>query len=131
MVVVDSSVWIANLRRHSTPQVALLRQFAVNDDLVVGDLVLAEVLVGARDEANAARIERNLRRFHVMPMAGEAASVKAARHYRTLRGRGVTIRSIVDVFVATFCLARGWPLLHQDRDFDALERHLGLPVLRG
>jgi len=34
-----------------------------DDELLVGDLILLEVLQGARDDAHAARIERGLRRF--------------------------------------------------------------------
>lgn len=57
-------VWIANLRGSDGADVRMLRAYAENDDdqLLVGDLVLLEILQGARDEAHAARIERNLRR---------------------------------------------------------------------
>jgi predicted nucleic acid-binding protein len=87
MIVVDSSVWIANLRGLNTPPVQRLLQAAGQEPLLVGDLVLAEVLQGARDEAHAVRIERNLRQFVVQSIVSDAIAVQAARNYRTMRAR--------------------------------------------
>jgi hypothetical protein len=48
-----------------------------------------------------------------------------------LRRRGITVRKTIDVLIGTFCILNRLPLLHADRDFDALEEHLGLMVYRG
>lgn len=126
IIVVDSSVWIALLRNQDTPAVRRLRAIDAADGIVVGDLILLEVLQGARDEAHAARIERNLRQFPVEPMLGEAIAVRAAAHSRTLRRLGVTVRKTIDLVIGTFCLERGYALLHADRDFAPMATHLGL-----
>lgn len=130
MIVVDSSVWIANLRGFATPQVSLLKLLAGRERLVVGDIVMAEVLQGARDEPHAARIERNLRRNLVLPMVGDDMASKAARNYRAMRRAGATIRKTIDLLIGTFCIERRYPLLHDDRDFDMMEQLLGLSVVR-
>ena len=132
MIVIDSSVWIAHLRGLDVPQVAALRALVDEDDdqILVGDLILLEVLQGARDEGHAARIERDLREYVVVPMLGLQLAIQAARNYRLLRGRGITIRKTIDMVIATFCLAGGHMLLHADRDFDPMETHLGLRVVR-
>lgn len=128
MIVVDSSVWIATLRGTSSGLVRQLRAYAETEDdqLLVGDLILLEVLQGARDDAHAARIERNLRRYPVAPMLNERLAVRAAGNYRHLRARGITIRKTVDMIIATFCIEGGHCLLHNDRDFDPMVQHLGL-----
>jgi predicted nucleic acid-binding protein len=59
-------------------------------------------------------------------MLDEALAVKAARHYRSLRGKGVTVRGTIDMVIATFCLDGGHALLHDDREFDAMASHLRL-----
>jgi predicted nucleic acid-binding protein len=41
---------------------------------------------------------------------------------------GPTPRKTIDIIIATFCIARGHELLHQDRDFEPLVAHLGLRV---
>lgn len=128
MIVVDSSVWIGLLRNSDSPPVRRLREIADMEDdrLLVGDLILLEVLQGARDEAHAARIERGLRRFPVVPMLGDAIAVQAARNYRLLRARGITVRKTKDTIIGAFCIAGGHFLPHDDRDFDPMEVHLGL-----
>jgi predicted nucleic acid-binding protein len=130
MIVVDSSVWIGHFRRDDTRPVNLLNRLTDDaDSIVVGDLVLVEVLRGARDDGHATRIERRLRKFVVAPMLGESIAVQSARHYRMLRGRGVTVRSMIDVVIGTFCVEHGHSLLHDDRDFDVMAPHIGLRVL--
>ncbi|SDR60615.1 hypothetical protein SAMN05444161_7652 [Rhizobiales bacterium GAS191] len=126
MIVVDSSVWIANLRDLDIDAVRKLRSIDDPGEILVGDLILLEVLQGARDEAHATRIEHNLRRFRIEPMLDDALAVKAARHYRSLRREGITVRKTIDMIIATFCLERGHALLHDDRDFDPMASHLGL-----
>jgi len=113
-----------------TPPVARLLEAAGQEPLLVGDLVLAEVLQGARDEAHAARIERNLRQYAIRPMVSADIAVKAARNFRTMRGLGFTVRKTIDVLIGTFCIEGGHQLLHDDRDFDPMEALLGLVVLR-
>jgi predicted nucleic acid-binding protein len=129
MIVVDSSVWIANLRDLDIEPVRKLRSIDDLDAILVGDLVLLEVLQGARDEEHAVRIESDLRQFRIERMLDEELAVRAARHYRTLRGRGVTIRKTIDLIIGAFCLERGHALLHDDRDFDSMAVHLGLRVV--
>ena len=55
-------------------------------------------------------------------------AVQAARNYRTLRGKGITIRKTVDLIIGTFCIERHHALLHDDRDFEPMRIHLGLQV---
>ncbi len=126
MIVVDSSVWIANLRNTDTDAVRRLRASDDDDQIIVGDVILLEVLQGARDDLQALRIERSLRRFDVVTMLDGALAVRAAGNYRQLRARGITVRKTVDLINGTFCIERDHRLLHDDRDFDPMVEHLGL-----
>ncbi len=130
MIVVDSSVWIANLRGTESEAVRKLRGFVETEDdqIVVGDLILLEVLQGARDEAQATRVERNLRRYPVVSMLDDRLAVRAAHHYWSLRGRGITMRKTIDMIIGTFCIEGGHTLLHDDRDFGQMAQHLGLQI---
>ena len=84
MIAVDSSVWIANLRDVVSEPVRLLRSLFQQEPLLVGDIVLLEVLQGARNEAHAMRLARDLNAFVVVPMLGESIAAQAAHNYRTL-----------------------------------------------
>jgi predicted nucleic acid-binding protein len=56
-------------------------------------------------------------------------AVVAAANYRILRRREVTVRTTVDLIIGTFCIERGHALLHSDRDFEPMERYLGLQTV--
>jgi predicted nucleic acid-binding protein len=125
-MLVDSSVWIAHLRGSLTPGTAKLEAAAGREPILVGDLILLELLQGARDEVHAARIERGLRRFEVVPLLDADLAPRAARNYRRLRDMGITIGKTNEIIIGTFCIERACSLLHDDRDFAAMEQHLGL-----
>ncbi len=126
MILVDTSVWIAHLRGSLTPGTAKLEAVVTREPILVGDLILLEVLQGARDEAHATRIEWGLRRFALVSLLDADLAPLAARNYRKLRDRGITIRKTADIVIGTFCIERRCSLLHDDRDFAPMEEHLGL-----
>ena len=125
-MLVDSSVWIAHLRGSWTVATAKLEAAADREPILVGDLILLEVLQGARDELHAARIERALCRFDVVPLLDYDLAPRAARNYRRLRDLGITIRKTADIIIGTFCIERGCSLMHDDRDFAPMVERLGL-----
>lgn len=130
MIVVDSSVWIDNLRGMDTPQVQRLHAIRISDRVIVGDLVLLEILQGVRDDQQAATLEEDFREYRITPMLDAEIAVKAAGYFRHLRSLGITVRKTPDLIIATFCIEGGHQLLHRDRDFSHFETHLGLQVLR-
>lgn len=135
MLVVDSSVWInffngaAGARAH---QADLLEQLLEHGEvrIVVPDLVLFEVLRGFRHERDLRQARALMQSLAIEPTLDESTAPAAIEHYRNLRSRGHTVRSAIDVLVATFCIERDYALLHDDRDFDAFEALRGLRVWR-
>ena len=126
MIVVDSSVWIDFLNGRNAPHVRTLRAALGADEIIVGDLMLCEILQGLASERAAREVESLLRRFEIVPMAGDAVAVLAARNFRSLRRRGITVRKTIDMLIGTWCIENRGPLLHNDRDFRPMARHLGL-----
>jgi predicted nucleic acid-binding protein len=129
VILVDSSVWIDFFRNQPTAQAEWLDRNLGLEGLVVGDLILAEVLRGFKDDRGFNEARRLLGQLQQVTLGGEALAIEAARNFRKLRSRGVTIRGTVDVIIATRCIADGMRLLHADRDFDAFRAHLGLQVV--
>jgi predicted nucleic acid-binding protein len=126
VIVVDSSVWIDFLNGRNSAHVRTLRAVLGVDEVIVGDLMLCEVLQGLASERAAREVEALLRRFEIVPMAGDAIAVAAARNFRTLRRRGITVRKTMDLLIGTWCIENRRPLLHNDSDFRPMTRHLGL-----
>ena len=71
MIAVDSSTWIGHFRRGESNSVRVLRSLFGETELLVGDIVLLEILQGARDEAHAVRIARELNAFNIVRMLDE------------------------------------------------------------
>jgi len=141
-VLVDSSVWIDHLRGVPSRETAVLdlllarRDPAVEHDvqepaaeLVVADLVLCEVLRGIPDAREYAAVKDVLLSFEVVTIGSVDLALRAADYYRALRQRGITVRKTIDLLIGTFCIVNNCALLHSDRDFDPMTRHLGLRVL--
>jgi len=130
MILVDSTVWIDGLRGTDTPQVAFLRANIGQTQIVIGDLILTEVLQGIPNEAQARQTEKYLLNFPVVELGGEKNAIRAAHHFRHLRAKGYTIRKTIGLLIATWCIANDMALLHNDRDFDPFEQHLGLHTVK-
>jgi predicted nucleic acid-binding protein len=126
VIVVDTSVWINKLRGIESAAVQRLSEIDDGATILVGDVILLELLQGARSEAQADKIERSMRAFAFDQMLDRRLAVASAHNYRLLRRIGVTIRTSIDVVIGTYCIEHGHQLLHDDRDFDHMARHLGL-----
>jgi hypothetical protein len=128
VIVVDSSVWIDYFNGRPTVQADSLHELLGERPVVVGDLILTEVLCGFRRDADFRQAKLLLEGCEFRPMAGTAVALAAASNYRALRKAGVTVRKTIDMLIGSYCLLHHLPLLHADRDFDALAEHLGLIV---
>jgi predicted nucleic acid-binding protein len=126
VIVVDSSVWIDFLNGRNAAHVRKLRSVFGTDEVLVGDLMLCEVLQGLDSEKSARQVEALLRRFQIVPMAGDAIAVLAAKNFRSLRRLGITVSKTIDLLIGTWCIENRVALLHNDRDFVPMGRHLGL-----
>ncbi len=126
MIVVDSSVWIDFLNGRDVSHTRRLDTMLGAEEIVVGDLVLCEVLQGLDSEPQAKEVEARLRAFSIISMVGESNALAAARHFRYLRGRGITIRKTIDLLIGTWCIENRLPLLHNDTDFRPMAKYLGL-----
>jgi predicted nucleic acid-binding protein len=126
LILVDSSVWIDYFRGAATPEADRLDALLGTEPVAIGDLILAEVLQGFASEHQFAQALAMLRSLEPITIGGQDIAEQAARNFRTLRAKGVTVRKTIDTLIATRCIEDGLPLLYSDRDFDPFVEHLGL-----
>lgn len=126
MILVDSSVWIDYFRGSSTPEADRLDTLLGVEPLLIGDLILAEVLQGFTTDRDFNQARRLMASFQIIDLVGQGIAIQAARHFRMLRQRGVTIRKTIDTLIATRCIQDDFALLYSDPDFDPFVAHLGL-----
>ncbi|KXV18903.1 twitching motility protein PilT [Acetobacter malorum] len=126
MILVDSSVWIDFFRSTVTPQVDALDRLLGEELVAIGDLMVTEVLQGFASERDFNKARRLLGALDLVEIGGRDVMIEAARYFRDLRARGITIRKTIDTLIATRCIVSGYRLLYSDRDFDPFVTHLGL-----
>ena len=129
MILIDTSVWIDYYAGTGSPQTDWLDVSVGRLDIGLTDLNLAEFLQGLRHEDRTADYLRSLQEFEIFDTGGQELAILSAANYRKLRRKGITIRSTIDCLTATYCMLHQYGLLHDDRDFDPFERHLGLQVV--
>jgi len=130
MILVDSSVWIDYFNGEKTRETDWLDSALGNKAIIMGDLILAEVLQGFQSENDFRTAKDLLLDFPFMEMVGKTIAIKSAINYRFLRKKGVTVRKTIDVMIGTFCIHHNFSLLHDDSDFDPLEKYLKLKTIR-
>lgn len=128
MILVDSSVWIDYFRGLENAPAEKLDRLLSQEPLAIGDLILAEVLQGFSEDRAFEYAPKLLTSLTVVELGGEEIAIQAARNFRALRRLGITVRKTIDTIIATNCIANGYTLLHNDRDFDPFVDHLGLRV---
>jgi len=92
LILVDSSVWIDYFNGSETLATKKLDNLLGVQPVCTGDLILAEVLQGFRQDLDYQAAKTVLCALPVLAMLGVAISLKSAENFRTLHKQGITIR---------------------------------------
>ena len=126
MMIVDSNAWAGYFNGNQTPWADRLEAALRNEeDLAVIPIIVSEVLQGfrsARGFRKALEVLTSLPSIH----PGMDTHVAAARLFRALRAKGVTVRGAVDCVIAETCMEAGAVLLSPDSDFIQIAAHTRL-----
>lgn len=132
MTLVDSSAWVEFLRATATATHGAVRRLLEDEAPVhTTDVVVMELLAGARDDEHREQLRRLLARCEHVPVEGLADYEAAADLYRACRAGGETVRALTDCLISAVALRASLRVLHADRDFEVLARHVGLAAGRG
>jgi predicted nucleic acid-binding protein len=129
MTVVDTSVWIDFFNGVNNDTSRKLNTLLGQREVVIGDLILAEVLQGFRKHKDYQTARELFELVAVEEMVGASAAIRAADACHLLRRKGKTVRKAIDVMIAVHCIECGHSLLHNDRDFDQIAKVLPLRML--
>jgi len=126
---VDSSVWIDYFNGRETTETDLLDEALSTDTICIGDIILAEVLQGFRNDKDYRLARELLLDLPIYQIMTPELALIGADNYRKLRKKGITLRKSVDNWIATFCIENQLPLLFSDKDFNPFVENLGLRKL--
>lgn len=130
-IVADTSAWIALIRGDGTVAESFLAHAISSHQILVPDLIRYEILRGMQNEAQAKKFTKTLDKFESVVVGGVRLATIAAANYRKLRAKSITVRGSIDLLIGTWCIENEIPVLHQDRDYDFIEKQLGLRIWRG
>jgi len=125
VIVVDTTVWADWFNGTDSPQVDRLDQALDRQDAGLVPVILTEVLQGFRSEPDFERARALLVQLPALTLDIEGHA-SAARLFRRLRSKGVTVRGAIDCIIAQTCIAAGVELLSTDQDFIGIARHTSL-----
>jgi len=129
VILADTSAWVEYLRATGSRVHRTLRKvLEAEERLATTEVVVMEVLAGARDDAHEDRLRRLLLGCQLLPLLGLSDYEDAAALYRRCRHAGETLRSLTDCLIAVAVMRSGAEMLHADRDFDAIARHAPLRI---
>jgi predicted nucleic acid-binding protein len=128
LTLVDTSAWVEFLRATGSQAHMRLRELLRGEEaLATTEIVVMEVLAGARDHAHLDRLRRVvLGRCQMLDGHGLADYEEAAAIYRHCRREGATVRRLNDCLIAAVAIRSGVPLLHAGQDFEQIARHCPL-----
>ncbi len=127
MILVDSSAWIEFLRATGSPTHRRVR-LALQEGVALAstDVIVMEILAGARDDADRDRLRRLLYGSDFLAVEGPADYEQAAELYRACRAAGETPRKLTDCLIAAVAIRSDAELLCEDADFLTIARHSSL-----
>jgi len=124
VILVDSSAWIEFLRATgSSAHLCLRSALERGDALASTDVIVMEILAGARDDDDRDRLRRLLYSVEFLAVDGPADYERAAELYRACRAGGETPRKLSDCLIATVAIRNDAGLLCEDADFTVIARH--------
>ena len=132
MILVDSSAWVEFLRATGSQSHLRLRS-ALQEGVELGttDVIVMEILAGARDAAERDRLRRLLYSQEFLAVDGPADYERAAELYRLCRSRGEAPRKLTDCLIAAVAIRNEAELLCEDSDFLTIARHVPLRIVAG
>jgi predicted nucleic acid-binding protein len=128
VTLADTSAWVEFLRGTGSDVNVRLRELLNAERLATTDVVLMEVLAGARDAHHRDRLRGLLARCRFVATEGPRDYEDAAEVSRACRGGGDTVRGLPDCLIASVAIRTRIPVLHADSDFDAIARHTRLAI---
>jgi predicted nucleic acid-binding protein len=131
VILIDTSAWVEFLRATGSPiHLGLRSMLALESvELATTDVVVMELLAGARDEGDRDQLRRLLYGLTLLAVAGPSDYEQAAELYRACRAEGETPRNLTDCLIAAVAIRSDAELLHADADFRAIARHTPLRLV--
>ncbi|MEI7582257.1 PIN domain-containing protein [Runella sp.] len=124
----DTSAWV-DFRKNVASALTNQLDEDLQDNLVcVCPVIIQEVLQGIREDADFEALKEDFKALRILQLEATEVAVAAARLYRALRKKGVTIRKPNDYLIAAYAIHFNVELCHNDVDFDHIAAYTDLKI---
>jgi len=118
LVLADTTVWIHFLRGNSEAVRSRLVPLLAADRLATADIIMMEVLRGARSQKDYDALQKDLAALHCLEI-GKKVWERASRIGFLLRGKGISV-PLADTLIAAVAMEYDCLLLHDDRHYEMI-----------
>ena len=129
MFLIDTSVWVSVFRDRTGTVRQTLETLVKDESIFLSRFTQMELLQGCRDEREWTLLQTYLQEQDYIEQTANTW-VCAARIYYDLQRQGETIRSSIDCCIAQLAIESQLTLIHNDRDFDAIQKVRSFCCLR-
>jgi predicted nucleic acid-binding protein len=133
-IVVDSSLWIDFFNKKTSSQIEHLKSLLIErstaSPVIILPVIMQEVLQGIDKDQFFNLVKEDLEGLDFLYYKTYELTIEAARLYKSLRHKGITINKINDCLIAAICIDNKLPLFHNDKDFDNIAKHTSLKIYK-
>jgi len=124
-VLIDTSAWIVSFRKSGNEKLKQQVVYALNSlSAVTTNIITMELLQGCRDDMEYKKMRSRLEALELMTLNEDVWETAYSAGY-SLRKKGITVPS-VDIMIASLAKVHDCTLLHHDRHFKLIARHLDI-----
>jgi predicted nucleic acid-binding protein len=129
IVLVDTSVWINFFKANETTSSLFLKNNLSNIVITTCPVIVQEVLQGMVSDKDFRHINSYINTLTRLIENSYELAEEAAKLYRELRKKGVTVRKPNDCLIALYAIRNNIALLQDDKDFRLIAQHSKLKIL--
>jgi len=124
----DTSVWVDYKNGVKSAQTDLLDESLLSNEVCYCSTILQELLHGTRIDRDFTNTVDGFKALIALRLDPYLVSVEAAKLYRSLRKKGLTIRKANDCLIAYYAIHFDIELCHSDSDFDLIAKNSSLKI---
>ncbi|GJQ22701.1 MAG: PIN domain nuclease [Planctomycetia bacterium] len=127
-ILIDTSAWIESFKKTGNKNLQqLIIKTLDSSQVATTNIIILELLQGCRDKKEYAEMKLRLESLELLPANGKVWDTAYIAGYN-LKKNGITIPTI-DLIIASIAKAYGYTLIHHDRHFKLVTKHLDLSTV--
>ncbi|MDN3515452.1 MAG: PIN domain nuclease [Candidatus Brocadia sp.] len=127
-ILIDTSAWIESFKKTGNKNLQqLIIKTLDSSQVATTNIVILELLQGCRDKKEYAEMKLRLESLELLPANGKVWDTAYNAGYN-LKKNGITIPTI-DLIIASIAKAYDYTLIHHDRYFKLVTKHLDLSII--